>query len=87
MDIDLGGVEQLVETSQTRAVADALDMLARSAMTRKLPVKVTETVPWNVLRNTCWFSRRKRRVSAKDGGAGDPCRFGGLRDFFLVVFS
>ncbi|CAN0527791.1 unnamed protein product, partial [Ectocarpus sp. 12 AP-2014] len=39
VDIDLGGVEQLVETSQTRAVADALDMLARSAMARKLPVK------------------------------------------------
>lgn len=42
VDIDLGGVEQLVETSQTRAVADALDMLARGAMARKLPVKVTQ---------------------------------------------
>lgn len=40
VDIDLGGVEQLVETSQTRAVADALDCLARTAMTRKLPMAV-----------------------------------------------
>ncbi|CAM9223865.1 unnamed protein product [Pylaiella littoralis] len=38
VDIDLAGVEQLVETSQTRAVADAVDMLARSAMTRRFPM-------------------------------------------------
>ncbi|CAM9766723.1 unnamed protein product [Scytosiphon promiscuus] len=37
-DIDLAGVEQLVEISQTRAVADTLDMLARSGMTKKLPM-------------------------------------------------
>lgn len=40
VDIDLSGVEQLVETSQTRAVGDAVKMLANSAMPKTLSVPV-----------------------------------------------
>lgn len=41
IDIDLSGVEQLVEMSQTRAVGDAIAMLSRTAMTRRLTVSVS----------------------------------------------
>ena len=41
VEIDMAGVEQLVETSQTKAVGDAMSMLAKRAMPKGLsfPVK------------------------------------------------
>ncbi|CAM9329548.1 unnamed protein product [Choristocarpus tenellus] len=38
VDIDLSGVEQLVEISQTRAIGDAMNVLARTAMPQRLTV-------------------------------------------------
>lgn len=40
IDIDLSAVEQLVEASQTRAVGDAISLLARLGMPRGLSVPV-----------------------------------------------